>query len=84
MEISLQLRAKVDIFTFGIDDTCTYMFFFSAKTDCTATKVDNSDKSADNSITGKTGDKVLVTCNSDYFGGGEGNIYWISFSMICS
>ena len=49
--------------------TLAHIFFLSAKTDCTATKVDNSDKSADNSITGKTGDKVLVTCDSpEYFG----------------
>ena len=51
--------------------TLAHIFFLSAKTDCTATKVDNSDKSADNSITGKTGDKVLVTCDSGYFGTGD-------------
>lgn len=45
-----------------------YMFVCLEKTQCTATKVENSDKSADDSITGKTGDKVLVTCDSDHYG----------------
>ena len=48
-----------------------YMFCCLAKEECTASKVDNSNKSADNSITGKTGDKVAVTCDSDYYGDGD-------------
>ena len=44
--------------------------FYSAKS-CTATKVDNSDRSTDGSITGKTGEKAKVTCNTGYEGTGE-------------
>lgn len=47
-----------------------YMFCCLAKEECTASKVDNSNMSADNSITGKTGDKVAVTCDSDYYASG--------------
>ena len=37
---------------------------------CTATEVDNSDKSEYASITGVTGDSVYVTCDVGYSGGG--------------
>ena len=37
---------------------------------CTATKVDNSDKSDAGSITGNAGDTVAVKCNAGYTGGG--------------
>jgi hypothetical protein len=37
---------------------------------CTATQVLNSDHSAQGSVSGTTGQSVLVTCNSGYAGGG--------------
>ncbi len=37
---------------------------------CSDTQVDNSDYAAANSITGRTGDSVSVTCNGQYTGGG--------------
>ena len=51
--------------------TYMYMFCCLEKEQCTASKVENSNKSADDSITGKTGDKVSVTCNSDYYADGD-------------
>ena len=38
---------------------------------CTATEVANSDKAADDSITGTTGQVVVVTCDAGYNGSGN-------------
>ena len=38
---------------------------------CTATKVANSDKAADDSITGTTGQAVTVACDAGYNGSGD-------------
>ena len=38
---------------------------------CTSTEVSNSDHADSGSITGSTGDVVVVTCNAGYSGGGN-------------